>query len=348
MNYKRSCCIAAALAACAVVFCLSLSAQAAQGATGAAPAAAAQQPPAGFSMPEAPSSTVYFTKKITSEAMIALYSAMGRNLPGRVGVKLSTGEAGDTYYLSPKLIAELVHKVNGTIVECNTAYPGQRTNTAMHMQVAKDHGFTAIANVDIMDSDGSMSIPVPKGVHLKEDIVGSHLANYDSLLVLSHFKGHAMGGFGGALKNISIGVASPSGKLFIHSAGAFKSGDFFRVMGTDQNAFVESMAEAASAVAGRFGKNIVYISVMNNLSIDCDCSSNPAKPEIDDIGMLASTDPVALDQACVDLIYKADPKQSASIRKRMEDRKGAIILDHGEAIGLGLQNYKLVSLDDKN
>jgi hypothetical protein len=337
----------AAIAACAVIFCVITSAQAAQGATGTAPATGQQKPPAGFSMPEPPSSTVYFTKKITPEAMIALYKAMGRDLPGKVGVKLSTGEAGDTYYLNPNLIKDLVHKVNGTIVECNTAYPGKRQNTAMHMQVAKDHGFTAIATVDIMDADGSMSIPVPKGVHLNEDIVGSHLANYDSMLVLSHFKGHAMGGFGGALKNISIGVASSSGKLFIHSAGTMKSGDFFRIFGTDQNAFVESMAEAASAVGNHFGKNIVYINVMNNLSIDCDCSSNPAKPEIDDIGMLASTDPVALDQACVDLIYKADPKQSASLRKRMEDRKGVIILNHAEAIGFGLESYKLVSLDEQ-
>ena len=277
--------------------------------------------------------------------MIALYEAMGRDLPGKVGVKLSTGEAGDTYYLDPNLIKDLVHKLSGTIVECNTAYPGKRQNTAMHMQVAKDHGFTAIADVDIMDADGTMGIPVPRGLHLKEDLVGTHLANYDSLLVLSHFKGHAMGGFGGALKNISIGVASSSGKIYIHSAGASKGGDFRSIFGTDQNAFVESMAEAASAVGSRFGKNIVYINVMNNLSIDCDCSSNPAKPELGDIGMLASTDPVALDQACVDLIYKADPKQSASLRKRMEDRKGTIVLTHAEAIGFGLQNYKLVSMD---
>jgi uncharacterized Fe-S center protein len=344
MKSRRVCLIAATIAIGAAVFCIAASAQ---GTAGTAPTAAAgqQQPPAGFSMPAPPSSTVYFTKKITPEAMIALYKAMGRDLPGKVGVKLSTGEAGDTYYLNPNLIKDLVHLVNGTIVECNTAYPGKRQNTAMHMQVAKDHGFTAIANVDIMDADGTMSIPVPKGVHLKEDFVGTHLANYDSLLVLSHFKGHAMGGFGGALKNISIGVASSSGKLYIHSAGAIKSGDFFQIFGTDQNAFVESMAEAASAVGNHFGKNIVYINVMNNLSIDCDCSSNPAKPEIDDIGMLASTDPVALDQACVDLIYKADPKQSASLRKRMEDRKGVIILNHAEAIGFGNENYKLVSLD---
>jgi uncharacterized protein len=304
-----------------------------------------QQPPAGFTMPAPPASTVYFTKKIAAEAMIALYTAMGRELPGRVGVKLSTGEAGDTYYLSPNLIKDLVRKVNGTIVECNTLYPGQRSGTAMHMQVAKDHGFTAIANVDIMDADGSISLAVAKGSHLKEDIVGSHLANYDSILVLSHFKGHAMGGFGGALKNISIGIATPSGKMSIHTAGAHKGGAFGLAFMADQNAFVESMAEAASAVADKFGKNIVYISVMNNLSVDCDCSSNPAKPEIHDIGMLASTDPVALDRACVDLIYKADPKESASLWQRMESRNGVIILHHGEAIGMGTENYKLVSID---
>lgn len=342
MKLKRLHILTATIAICAILVSVSVSAQATAGAKGPDTGAAQQQPRPSFSMPEPPSSTVYFTKKITPEAMLALYKLMNRDLSGKVGVKLSTGEAGDTYYLSPDLIKDLVHKVNGTIVECNTAYPGKRQATAMHMQVAKDHGFTAIAPVDIMDADGSISIPVPKGAHLKEDIVGSHLVNYDSLLVLSHFKGHAIGGFGGALKNLSIGVASSSGKVWIHTAGMSKTNFDF---GTDQNSFVESMAEAASAVGNRFGKNIVYINVMNNLSIDCDCSSNPAKPEISDIGILASTDPVALDQACVDLIYKADPAQSASLRKRMEDRKGVIILTHAEAIGFGLQNYKLVSID---
>jgi uncharacterized protein len=291
-------------------------------------------------------SIVYMTKDISPAAMVAMYKAMGRALPGRVAVKLSTGEPGGNYFLNPNLIKDLVHLVKGTIVECNTAYGGQRASTAMHKQVAKDHGFTAVANVDIMDEEGSISLPFPAGSHIREDFVGSHFANYDSFLVLSHFKGHAMGGFGGALKNISIGIASSSGKMWIHSAGTAKSGDFRQIFGTNQNAFLESMAEAAGAVAKKMGNNIVYINVMNNLSVDCDCDSHPAKPELDDIGILSSTDPVALDKACVDLVYAADETRNAALRERIESRNGTLILQHAQALGLGSQKYKLVMVDD--
>ncbi len=286
-------------------------------------------------------SKVYMTKNISPTGLDRMYKAMGRDLPGKVAVKLSTGEPGGHHFLSPALIKDLVQTLRGTIVECNTAYGGQRAETAMHRQVAKDHGFAAIAPVDIMDEEGAMSLPFPDGKNIKEDLVGSHFANYDSFLVLSHFKGHAMGGFGGAVKNISIGIASANGKSWIHSAGATKSG----FIAGPQDAFLESMAEAAGAVMNRLGENIAYINVMNHLSIDCDCDSNPAPPEMDDIGILASLDPVALDRACVDRVYASDTKRSASLRERIESRNGMHTLDHAEALGLGSQKYELVMVD---
>lgn len=288
------------------------------------------------------SSLVYMTKDISPKGLEAVYEALGRKATGKVAVKLSTGEPGGNYYLSPDLIKGLVQSVNGTIVECNTAYGGKRTTTAMSKQVAKDHGFTAIANVDIMDEEGSMSIPVKDGVRLKQDLVGSHLANYDFVMVLSHFKGHAMGGFGGAIKNISIGIGSKEGKCLIHTAGTSHTSPW----NGEQDPFLESMAEAGKAVSDYEGNGskMLYISVMNNLSIDCDCSSNPAKPEIADIGILASTDPVALDQACVDLASKAPG--SASLMKRISDRHGIHTLEHAEEIGLGSRQYKLDSIDE--
>lgn len=286
---------------------------------------------------------VYMTTDISPEGLKKVYDALGRNLTGNVAVKLSTGEAGGSYYLSPDLIKELVQSVNGTIVECNTAYGGSRANTAMHRQVAEDHGFTAIANVDIMDENGSMSIPVTGGQNLTEDLVGANLKNYDSMMVLSHFKGHAMGGFGGAIKNISIGVGSAEGKLLIHSGG--KSRNSWG--GGSQDAFLEAMAEAASAVIDYMGEeNMLYISVMNNLSVDCDCDSSPAEPDMHDIGILASLDPVALDQACVDLVYAAP--DGDSLIERMESRNGIHTLEHAELIGAGSRSYELISMDSQN
>jgi uncharacterized Fe-S center protein len=283
---------------------------------------------------------VYMTTDISPAGLQAMYEALGRKVTGKVAVKLSTGEPGGHHFLSPDLIKDLVKSVNGTIVESNTAYGGRRASTAMHKQVAIDHGFTAIATVDILDEQGSLSLPFPAGKNIKEDLVGSHFANYDSFLVLSHFKGHSMGGFGGAIKNISIGIASSSGKAWIHSAGKSKTNAFGS--GSTQDAFLESMAEAAGAVMNRLGDNIMYISVMNHLSVDCDCSSNPAPPEMDDIGILASLDPVALDKACVDQVYASDTKRSASLRERIATRNGTHMLDHAEALGLGSQQYELV------
>ena len=285
---------------------------------------------------------VFFTKDISPAGLMEIYNKLGREATGRVAVKLSTGEAGNTHYLSPALIKELVQKVNGTIVECNTAYGGSRAETAMHMQVAKDHGFTEIANVDLMDSEGEMSIPVTGGKHLKENFVGSHFKNYDFFLVLSHFKGHAMGGFGGALKNISIGIGSSHGKVRIHTAGTKDSGSIWY---DDQDAFLESMAEAAKSVSDYLGngQRIMYISVMNHLSVDCDCDGNPAAPDMHDIGILGSLDPVALDQACVDLVYKAP--DGKSLINRMESRHGIHTVEHAAEIGLGTRDYNFISID---
>jgi len=288
---------------------------------------------------------VYMTTDISPEGLIAVYEALGRNVTGNVAVKLHSGEPGGEYYLSPALIKDLVQSVNGTIVECNTAYGGGRAETAMHKQVLEDHGFTAIAPVDIMDEEGSISLPVENGQHLQEDLVGSHFENYDSFIILSHFKGHAMGGFGGAIKNMAIGIASAEGKAYIHSGGESKDlSDIWNIFSnTEQDVFLESMAEASGAVMYNLGDNIVYINVMNNLSVDCDCMAHPAEPTMEDIGVLASLDPVALDQACVDLVYAAPDGQD--VIERIESRNGVHTLDYAAEIGLGSQEYELVNLD---
>ena len=283
---------------------------------------------------------VYMTTDISSNGLMSVYHALNAKPFGNIAVKLSTGEAGGNYYLQPELIKELVQTLDGTIVECNTAYGGSRANTAMHLQVAKDHGFTEIADVDIMDADGSISLPVTGGTHLTENFVGKSFTDYDYFVVLSHFKGHAMGGFGGAIKNVSIGIASGEGKGWIHSGGTSKTNPW----GGAQNDFLKSMAEAAKSVSDSLGGNMLYISVMNNLSVDCDCDSNPAKPDMHDIGILASLDPVALDQACVDLVYAAE--DGASLIKRIESRNGLLTLEHAEKIGLGSTNYDLILVDD--
>jgi uncharacterized protein len=289
-------------------------------------------------------SVVFITKDITPAGLMDVYKALGRKITGKVAVKISTGEPGGHNYLSPDLIKELVKSVNGTIVECNTAYPGGRASTAMHKQVAVDHGFTAIAPVDIMDEDGSVSLPFANGKHLKEDFVGAHFRNYDSYVILSHFKGHAMGGFGGAFKNMSIGIASSEGKMWIHTAGVTKStNDFALCFKTDQDDFLESMAEAAGAVMNHMNNKVVYINVMNKMSVDCDCDSHPKDPTMKDIGILASLDPVALDQACVDLVYKAT--DGKDLIQRMESKHGIHTIEHAAELGLGSRTYNLVSLD---
>lgn len=282
---------------------------------------------------------VYITRVINSESLQKIYHALGVTASGRVGVKISTGEPGGHNFLSAELIAPLVKEVNGTIVECNTAYNGKRADTASHEAVMKEHGFSAIAPTEIMDGKGTMSIPVTGGKHLTEDVVGATFGDYDYYINLAHFKGHAMGGFGGVIKNQSIGFASSEGKGLIHTAG--KSRQF--VFGTKQEDFLESMAEAAKGVADYMKGNIVYINVMNNLSVDCDCDSHPADPTMADIGILSSLDPVSLDQACVDLVYAAP--DSKDLIERIESRMGVHTLEHAEAIGLGSRSYELISID---
>lgn len=285
---------------------------------------------------------VYFTRDISPEGLMRAFEALGVQPQGNVAVKLSTGEPGGHNFLQPDLIADLVHALDATIVECTTAYGGPRSTVEGSVQTAEDHGFTAIADVDIMDADGSLSLPVEGGDHLTEDLVGAHLDNYDYVVSLVHFKGHAMGGFGGAIKNCSIGIASQEGKMLIHSAGTSTTS----WGNPEQDDFLESMAEAAKAVSDHFGGvggAMCYVNVMNRLSVDCDCDSHPAEPEMADIGILASLDPVALDRACVDLVYAAE--DGAALVERIESRNGAHTLDHAQEIGLGSLAYVLVDLD---
>ena len=286
---------------------------------------------------------VYMFKEISPENLVKIYEALGREATGKVAVKLSTGEPGGHNFLQPALIKDLVQKVKGTIVDCNTAYGGGRADTENHLKAAKDHGFTAIAPVDIMDAEGEVALPVKGGKHLKEDFVGSHYLNYDFTIVLSHFKGHAMGGFGGAIKNISIGIASSAGKAWIHSAGKTKGNPWGNL--PPQDDFLESMAEAAKAIVDHCGDKILYISVANNLSVDCDCDSSPEDPKMGDIGILASLDPIALDKACTDLVRASEDHGKIHLIERIDSRNGMHTLEYGEKIGLGSQKYELVKLD---
>ena len=292
---------------------------------------------------------VYFTREITPESLLKIFKKVGYELKGNVGVKISTGEPGGHNYLKPELIKDLVEYLNGTIVENCTAYGGKRQKLEDHLKCVEDHGFTKIAKVDILDAEGEISIPTRKeSKHLKEDIVGSHLANYDSLLMLSHFKGHAMGGVGGALKNMSIGVASTKGKLYIHSAGSENlDQNYVWSHLPEQDAFLESMAEADCAVADYYAKKngIVYINVINNLSIDCDCDSNPETPCMKDIGITASLDPVAIDRASLDLIYKSQDPGREHFLERVETRHGAHTIEHAVALGLGTTFYEFIDID---
>ena len=285
-------------------------------------------------------SIVYMTKEITPESLVRIYHALGAALSGSVAVKLSTGEPGGHNFLQPELIGNLVQELKGTIVESNTAYEGRRNTSRAHWETIRDHGFAAIAPCDILDEDGHMPLPVTDGYHLKENYVGTHLQNYDSMLMLSHFKGHAMGGFGGALKNMSIGLASSYGKIWIHSSGT--STRFEDVFTADHDSFLESMADADRSVMDYMGReNIVYINVANRLSVDCDCDAHPHDPEMKDIGIFASADPVALDQACVDAVYASEDEGKAALIERMESRNGIHTVEAAETHGLGSRRYEL-------
>lgn len=294
-------------------------------------------------------SKVYFTKSINEEGLIKIYNALNRNLKGKVAVKISTGEMGGHNFLDPNLIKGLVQKLNGTLVECNTAYPGKRMNSNDHWETIKAHGFTEIAPCDIMDEEGEIEIPVNGGVHLQnKNIVGSHIQNYDSMLMLSHFKGHAMGGFGGALKNMSIGVASSNGKAWIHSVGRTKDTKEMWNLIEDQDGFLESMAEADKAVIEYFGpNNMVYINVANKISIDCDCDSNPAAPEMEDIGIFASVDPVAIDQCCYDVIINSNDPGKESLINRMKEKHAIHTIEQAYELGIGNREYEVINIDNK-
>ena len=287
---------------------------------------------------EAEKPVVYFTDDISPEGLVAIYQALDWKPVGPVAVKLSTGEPPNSNYLRPELIADLVHLVDGTIVECNTAYAGLRSATAEHYQVAEDHGYTKIADFQILDEYGTMEIPVTGGKRLTSDLVGEHFQDYGSYLILSHFKGHAMAGYGGAIKNASIGLASARGKVRIHSGGTSDTHWHDEL----QLEFLESMAEAAKGVCDYLGDQIVFINVMNRISIDCDCDGYPEEPDIHDIGILASTDPVALDQACLDLVSKAEGNEK--LLWRIDDRQGLHTLEHADEIGLGSRTYTLVDI----
>ena len=290
---------------------------------------------------------VYYSKEITPESLIKIYESLGVELSGKVGVKVSTGEKGAKGYLKADLIAPLVKKINGTIIECNTAYPGARNTKDEHLEVAREHGFTSFADVDIMDGDGEFKIPVQNGKHLKYDIVGENLKNYDAILNLAHGKGHAMGGFGANLKNQSIGIASRNGKAYIHSCGQTEDPDTCWSVNYEQSDFIESMAEAAKAVADYLKENnkpILYITVMNAISVDCDCDAHQGNPVMADLGIIASLDPVANDQAFIDMIWNSKDPGHAKMMERVDRQVGRHITEYAESIGLGTTDYELIEI----
>ena len=297
------------------------------------------------------SAKVYVTRDISPESLVKIYHALGREAQGRVAVKISTGEAGNPNYLKPELIGQLVDEVGGTIVECNTAYEGKRMTFEDHWQVIRDHGFSPRFNVDLMDEEGEFQIPVEDTTNIKYDIVGSHLKNYDFMINLAHFKGHPMGGLGGVLKNASIGVASANGKANIHTAGYQQVVEGLWEHVENQDGFLESMAAAAQAVHNYFGRGerVVYIDVMNNMTVDCDCVASPEPVKLKDYGILASLDPVALDQACVDIIFQMKPSEgndNQPLIERINRQHGTHTIDHAEKIGLGSKSYELKNIDE--
>lgn len=293
-------------------------------------------------------SKVYFTNIITPEQVVKMYEALGKKLEGKVAVKVHSGEEGNQNYLKPEFFRPMVEHVNGKVVECNTAYDGERNSTDKHTKLIKKHGWNDFFIVDLMDAEGpDLELPISHPNHLKCDLVGKNLANYDSMLVLSHFKGHPMGGYGGALKQLSIGCASTAGKVNIHSAGKYVKAEEQSIVWGDlppQNAFLESMAEAASAVVDYFKGNIVYINVMKNLSVDCDCCAIAEDPCMSDVGILASTDPVAIDRACLDLIYKSEDPGRDHFLERVQTRNGEHTVDTAASLGIGVKEYELITI----
>ena len=292
-------------------------------------------------------SKVYYTKEITPKSLEEVYKALGTELKGKIGVKVSTGEAGSKGYLKADLIGPFVKKLNGTIIECNTAYPGNRNTKEEHLKVAEDHGFTSFAEVDIMDGDSEFKIPVKNGKHLEYDIIGENFKNYDSIINLAHGKGHAMGGFGANLKNQSIGIASRNGKAYIHSCGQTEDPDKCWTVQYEQKDFIESMAEAAKAVSDYLidsNKQIVYITVMNAISVDCDCDKNQGDPVMEDLGIIASLDPVANDQAFIDMLWNSTDPGHTKMMERVDRQVGRHITEYAEELGLGSTDYELIEI----
>ncbi len=285
---------------------------------------------------------VYFIRNITPENVVKMYEKLGKNLPGKVAVKVHSGEAGNQNYLRPEFMKPMVEHVHGTVVECNTAYDGARDTTEKHTKLMEEHGWSKIFSVDIMDSEGDMELEIPQGKVIHKNYVGKHLSNYDSMLVLSHFKGHPMGGYGGALKQLSIGVASGHGKRVIHCCG--KDGSYEEMFHQDQDSFLEAMADAASSIVNYFGDNIAYINVMANMSVDCDCCNVAEDPCMKDIGILASLDPVAIDQACIDLVTKSDDPGRDHLLERINSRHGVHTIEAASELGIGSREYELIEI----
>jgi len=286
-------------------------------------------------------SKVYFTREISPEKVLELYKLLGYELEGNVAVKVHSGEKGNQNFLKPEMWDQIINYVGGTVVECNTAYDGSRHITKLHLQTLRDHGWSKYFKVDLLDAEGpDLELDIPEGKQIKKNYVGKNIANYDSMLVLSHFKGHPMGGYGGAIKQLSIGVASSYGKKYIHGVG-----DTVNYWSGEHNAFLESMADAASSVVNYFDGKIAYINVMKNMSVDCDCCAVAEDPCIADIGILASLDPVAIDKACVDLVYNCEDKNKGHLIERIESRNGTLTIDAAEKLGIGSKDYELVVLD---
>ncbi len=289
-------------------------------------------------------SKVYFTNKLEPSSLVKLYEILGLDLPGKIAVKLHSGEEGNQNYLKPEFVAEMINKVNGTVVECNTAYAGARDTTEKHIKLMESHGWSKNFNVDILDSEEDIVLENENGTKIKKNYVGAKIKDYDSLLVLSHFKGHPMGGFGGALKNISIGLASSRGKRYIHCVGKV-DGSYEDMFNADHDGFLYSMADACKTIKDLFKDNIVYINSVVNLSVDCDCCATAKDPCMKDIGILASLDPVALDQACIDLIYNSNDPGRDALVERIESRNGLLTIKAAEEQQVGTREYELINID---
>ena len=289
---------------------------------------------------------VYFIKEVTQENLIKVYETLNVELKGKVAVKIHSGEQGNQNYIKPEFIKPIIDKVNGTVVECNTAYKGARNTTEKHKKLIEEHGWSRYFKVDIMDSEGDIILDIPNGKVIKKNYVGNHIDNYNSMLVISHFKGHPMGGFGGALKQLSIGVASSSGKAYIHSAGRTTNMNNLWNDLPSQDTFIEAMADAASSVHNKFKENISYINIMKNISVDCDCCSEAEDPCMKDIGLLAGIDPVAIDKACLDLVYNSNDEGKEKLIKRIETRHGNHIIDSAYNLNIGNTEYELINIDN--